>query len=97
MAELSQTALRIAFAGYRNITLGTARHFEKLGVTAADFFELPARRLAAITGLRETFFDDSRRAAALAQGRTEAAFCADNGIAVNYYSDESFPRHMHDI
>lgn len=76
------------------MNLGTARHFGKLGVSPADFFTLPSRRLAAITGIRESFFDDSRRAEALSKGEAEARFAADNGIAVHYFTDESYPRRM---
>ncbi len=94
MVDSALNAARIAFASYRNINLGTARHFEKLGISASDFFEMSARRLAAVTGLRESFFDDSRRAEALARGRVEAAYAADNGIVVNYYTDGSYPRRM---
>lgn len=76
------------------MNLGTARHFEKLGVTPADFFAQSARRLAAITGLRESFFDDSRRSEALSQAEAEARFAEDNGIAVHYFSDATFPRRI---
>lgn len=94
MTDTAQNAARIAFATYRNMNLGTARHFEKLGVSPEDFFELPARRLAAITGIRESFFDDGRRSEALAKGRAEATYAADNGIAVNYYTDDTYPHRM---
>lgn len=77
------------------MTLGAARHFAELGISEEDFFNMPARRLAMLTGLRESFFDDERRADALAKGREEASFVADKGIRLLYFADtDVYPRRL---
>lgn len=82
---------RIAFASYRNITVGTARKFAAKGISAADFFKLPARTLAAICCVREEFFNDSRRQAALEAARVEATFVEENGVKVHFFDSPDFP------
>lgn len=94
MDTRTDTAYRIAFAGFRNINLGVARHFASLGIGAEEFFTYPARRLAMLTGLREAYFDDDRRHEALEKAAAEARFVADNGIGMHYFTDDSYPRRM---
>lgn len=81
----------IAFATYRNITVGTARRFVDLGIKPREFIEGDARRLGAITGLRESYFDDWQRGEALAAARREAAFCESNGIKTALAHTEAYP------
>lgn len=81
----------IAFSTYRNITVGTARRFADLGVTPAEFFTLEARRLAAITGLRENYFDDAKRTEALRQARHEALFIERGNIEILSLQRGNFP------
>ena len=89
-------AARIAFAGYRNITLGAAERLEALGAGPEEFFALDGATLSRITGLKETYFESSRREAALAQGRREAAYVEANNIKAIYHSDADFPRRLRD-
>jgi len=84
-------AYEIAFATYRNITVGTARRFMDLGISPRDFIEGDARRLGAITGLKESYFDDERRREALATARKEAAFCESAGIRTALAHTEAYP------
>ena len=91
-----ELACKIAFATYRNITVGTARRFADLGIGARDFFERDARALAAITGLRDSFFDNSRRAAALESARREADFVTANNIRPLFAGDEGYPARLED-
>lgn len=81
----------IAFATYPNINVGTSRRFRDLGVSPRDFFEQEARRLSAITGLRESFFDSKRRRDALEAARREADFVHDNNIKVLMAGSEGYP------
>lgn len=96
MEPVEKLARRIAFAGYRNMNLGTARHFRELGIGEDEFFGQTARCLSSVSGLRESFFDDERRRDALEQGRREAAFVTDHNIAVLYFADDTYPARMAD-
>lgn len=84
----------IAFATYRNITVGTARRFADLGIGPREFIEGDASRLGAITGLRESYFDDSRRREALDAARKEAAFVEANGIKTALAHTDSYPMRL---
>lgn len=87
-------AYKLAFASYRNINVGTARRFTALGIEFEDFFTAPAKQLAAITGLRESYFADDKRREALDRGRREAAFVFNNDIKPLYYTDEMYPKRL---
>ena len=82
---------RIAFAGYRNINIETARRFEALGIDAEGFFSRSATALAAIAGVKSDFFDDSRRREALEAARHELDFVKSGHVHAIYHSDEVYP------
>ncbi len=88
------TPYDIAFATYRNITAGNARHFFSLGISPRDFIEGEPRRLAAISGLRETFFDTQRRREALMAAQTETAFLEANGITPVLTGSDAYPARL---
>ncbi len=97
MVNSEALALRIAFSGYRNINLGAARHFMALGISEEEFFHQTARRLASISGLRESYFDDERRREALARAKAEAEFVIDHKIKLHYFTDgDSYPARLCD-
>lgn len=81
----------IAFATYRNITVGTSRRFADLGIGPQEFIEGDAARLGAITGLREGYFDDKRRREALEAARIEAAYIESKGIKTALAHTETYP------
>lgn len=81
----------IAFATYRNITVGTSRRFVDLGIDPREFIEGDAARLGAITGLRESYFDDKRRQEALLAARREASFIENKGIKTALAHSGSYP------
>lgn len=85
---------RMALATYRNINIETAERFEALGITATDFFSKPASTLAAITQVKQNYFDDERRAKALASARQERLFVDEHDIKALYFSEESFPERL---
>lgn len=89
---------RIAFAGYRNINLGTAGHLRAQGISETDFFTMPARRLASISGLRDSFFDDDRRRQALDTAAREVEFVQRNSIGIHYFADDdsAYPARLRD-
>ena len=93
---LTSTARRIAFAGYKNMNLGAARHFAALGIGENEFFEWPVAKLAAITGLKSSYFDDAKRAEAIQKGTTEAQFAINNGIKTLFFADDNYPSRMND-
>ncbi|MDE6468584.1 MAG: DNA-processing protein DprA, partial [Muribaculaceae bacterium] len=85
---------RMALATYRNINIETAERFEALGITATDFFSKPASTLAAITQVKQNYFDDERRAKALASARQERLFVDEHDIKALYFNEESFPERL---
>lgn len=85
---------RIALAGYRNITIDSARRFEAMGVTPHDFFTKPALTLASVTGVRPEYFADNRRAEAMEQARAERMFVECNSIAALYHTDATYPTRL---
>lgn len=87
-------AARIAFASYRNITIGTARRFAARSIDARDFFALDSGALASLSGLRPDYFDASKREASLESARHEADFILSNNITPIYYTDPTFPRRL---
>lgn len=89
---------RIAFSGFRNVNLGTAGQLRSLGITETDFFTLPARRLASISGLRESYFDDERRKQALENAEREVQFVQRNSIGIHYFADpdSGYPARLRD-
>lgn len=82
---------RIAFAGYRNITNASARTFTAKGIDAESFFKLPARTLATISGIREEYFSDDRRAKALENAIRETAYIQSTAIRPIFFDDELYP------
>ena len=84
----------IAFASYRNITVGTARRFHDLGISPRDFFENDARKLSAITGLREIFFDDARRQKTLESARRACNFVTANNVKAIFAGDDHYPTRL---
>ncbi|MBD5216223.1 MAG: DNA-protecting protein DprA [Bacteroidales bacterium] len=89
-------AARIAFASYRNITIGTAGRLAARGIDATEFFALDRGTLASLTGLKPDYFDDARRAAALESARHEADFILSNSIRPIFYTDPDFPARLKD-
>ena len=85
---------KIAFASYRNINVGTARRFIDLGIGPRDFFERDARTLSAITGLRESFFDNDRRRTTVDVAAKETAFISANNIKVSFIGDDNYPTRL---
>lgn len=94
MIERDELIFRIAFASYRNINIETASNFAARGVSVRDFFELPAQRLAAITGIRSDYFSDEKRSAALELARREADFIAGSRVKPVFYTDPGYPARM---
>lgn len=85
---------RLAFASYRNVTLGTARELIARGAGPGTFFSATADSLAARTGLRAAFFDDRTRATALERAKREMEFVLANNIRAIFCSDEAYPRRL---
>lgn len=96
MTDRDELTYRIAFASYRNINIETARNFAARGVSPHDFFEAPAQRLAAVTGIRSEYFADDRRRLALEQARAEADFVLGSRVTPLFYTDEAYPSRMAD-
>lgn len=84
----------IAFSSYRNINVATARRFAALGISPCDFFGKSAGTLAALSGIKASYFDDGRRAEAVEAARAETAFVRDNGIKVLRYTDDAYPQRL---
>lgn len=97
MDSFEKLVLRIAFSGYNNINLGTARHFRALGIDEESFFRKEASLLSAVSGLRSSYFDNSRRHDALERARREANFVLNNNIGTHYFTDDdSYPARLND-
>lgn len=94
MLPADELVLRIAFATYRNVNQGIARQFAQVGIGPEEFFALPARELAVRSGVRESFFDDARRQAAIEAACKEANFVRSNDLKAVYYTDASYPRRV---
>lgn len=91
---MNPLSAQIAFASYRNINIAAASRFESLGVEASDFFTLPSSRLATLTGMPSDYFDDGRRAKALAEADREANYINRKGINALYYSSAGYPQRL---
>lgn len=85
---------RMAFAHTRNVCVGTAREFAARGVTPEDFFSMEAGQLAALTGLRSSFFDREYRYRALEQAAAEYDFVSDNRLRAIFYTDPDYPTRL---
>lgn len=94
MNQSDELLYEIAFAGYRNINLGTARHFGELGISPVDFFVKPATTLAAQCGVKASFFDDSKRNEALEFARRELDFVSSSKVRAIYYTSEEYPQRL---
>lgn len=94
MLPIDELPYKIAFASYRNMNIGVAERFAQLHVSLSDFFGLPARDLAHIAGVRESYFDDNLRAVTLEAARKEADFIETNGIKAIFHSDAAYPRRL---
>lgn len=84
----------IAFAGYRNITAGTAGRFAGFGISPEDFFVRPASALASMSGVKSEFFDDERRAETLEQARRELDFVKSGKVKAVYYTSPDYPARL---
>lgn len=87
---------KIAFSAYRGICKATATALAARGVGPVEFFSLDARTLAALTGLKSDFFDDSRRETALDTARKEYDFIRTNNICAAFYTDDDYPLRLQD-
>ncbi len=87
---------RIAFAGYRNVSLANARELELRDAGPDAFFSESAATLSGRTGLSREFFDDAARAAALEAAGREADFVRANGVKPVYYTDDAYPQRLAD-
>ena len=94
MLPIDELPYRIAFSAYRNMNIGLAEQFEQMHVSLTDFFELPERELAHLTGAKEKYFDSSRRAEALEAGKKEANFVASHDIRAIFYTDKDYPARL---
>lgn len=94
MTGRDELIYRIAFASYRNINVETARNFAARGVSPRDFFEAPAQRLAALTGIRSEYFADDRRRTALEEAAAEADFISRSHVTPLFFTDEAYPARM---
>lgn len=84
----------MAFAGYRNVTLGTARELTLRGAGPDEFFSESAGSLAGRTGLRAEYFDEATREAALERAGKEIDFLRDNRVRAIYCEDAAYPRRL---
>lgn len=94
MTSHDELIYRIAFATYRNVNYSSAARLEAKHVTPEAFFTFPASTLASMTGLKSSFFADSRRHEALEAARREADFIAANNIRAIYYTDADYPARL---
>jgi len=94
MIERDELIFRIAFASYRNINIERESKFAARGVSVCDFFNMPAQRLAAITGIRSDYFSDEKRSTALELAKREADFIADSRVKPVFYTDRDYPTRM---
>ena len=85
---------RIAFAGYRNVSLANAQELELRDAGPEAFFGESAATLAGRTGLSREFFDDTTREEALLSARGEADFIRANGVRALYYTDDNYPQRL---
>ncbi|MDE6311558.1 MAG: DNA-processing protein DprA [Muribaculaceae bacterium] len=85
---------RIAFAGYRNVSLTNAQELELRDAGPEPFFSESASTLAARTGLSLEFFDDSARERAMEAASREADFIRANGVRALFWSDEDYPQRL---
>ena len=85
---------KIAFSSYKNINVGTAERFAGLGITPEDFFNKSASVLASLTGIKASFFDDSRRVEALEQARRELDFISSGKVKAIYYTSADYPSRL---
>lgn len=90
----SDEVYRIAFTSYRGINRDTAERFRQLGIDEADFFNKDAATLAAVTGLKPGYFDDSRRAEALAMAQNEELFLRQNKVQYVHCLSPEYPARL---
>ncbi len=86
---------RLAFASYRNVTLGTARELQARGAGPDAFFSDSATSLAARTGLKPEYFDDRTRAEAIRKAAAEMEFIAAGNIRAIFCDDPLYPERLH--
>lgn len=87
---------RLAFATYRNINAEAADRFARKGISPEDFFTHDAGMLRSLTGVRQDFFNDERRKAALNSARIELDFIETNRIGTLYSDSDDFPARLND-
>lgn len=85
---------RLAFASYRNVTLGNANELIARGAGPDAFFDETPERLASRTGLRIEYFDTAQRNKALEKAKKEADFIEQNHIRAIFCTDPDYPTRL---
>lgn len=85
---------RIAFAGYRGISVSTAQQLAERGIGADEFMQNDIRELAASADLRTDIFDNNRRQEALRLATKELDFIQRSKVRPIFYTDTDYPSRL---